>query len=153
MEIDTIDEKIINELTKNSKITVRELGKRIGVSFVTVMKRTRRLEKEGIIQKYTAKIDYEKLGYGIHVVIEVRISKGKLFELEKKIALHPNIHTVYDTTGGFDAIVIGRFKSTRSMDSLLKKLQTFDFVERTNTKLILNTVKEDQIKIGNSSGS
>ncbi len=69
MEIDTIDEKIINELTKNSKITVRELGKRIGMRFVTVMKRTRRMEQAGIIQKYTAKIDYEKLGYGIHVVI------------------------------------------------------------------------------------
>jgi Lrp/AsnC family transcriptional regulator for asnA, asnC and gidA len=54
---------------------------------------------------------------------------------------------VYDTTGGFDAIVIGRFRSTRAMDSLLKKLQTFDFVERTNTKLILNTVKEDQIRL------
>jgi DNA-binding Lrp family transcriptional regulator len=147
VEIDSIDEKIINELTKNSKVTVRELGKKLGVSFVTAMKRIRRLEREGIIEKYTAKVNYEKLGYDIHVIIEVRISKGKLFELEKRIAQYPNIHTVYDTTGGFDAIVIGRFRSTRAMDSLLKKLQTFDFVERTNTKLILNTVKEDQIRL------
>ncbi len=142
MKIDSIDEKIINELTKNSKITVRELGKKLGVSFVTAMKRIKRLEKEKVIEGYTARINYDKLGYDIHVIIDVRISKGRLFELEKRIARHPNIHTVYDTTGDSDALVIGRFRSTRSMDSMLKKLQTFDFVERTNTKLILNTVKE-----------
>lgn len=147
MKIDKLDEKIINELTSNAKIPLRKLAAKLKVSFVTVMNRIKKLEKEGIIEKYSAKINYEKLGYGIHVLIDIRIEKGKLIELEKKIAHHPNIYLVYDTTGGFDSTVIGLFKSTRAMDSFLKKIQTYDFVVRTNTKLILNTIKEEQIKL------
>lgn len=147
MKIDKLDEKIINELTENAKQPLRKLATKLKVSFVTVMNRIKHMEKEGIIEKYVAKINYEKLGFGVHVLIEVRISKGKLFELEKKIAYHPNIYLVYDTTGDFDTTVIGFFKSTRAMDDFLKKIQTYDFVERTNTKLILNTIKEEQIKI------
>ena len=147
MKIDTYDEKIINELTQNAKIPLRKLANKLKISFVTVMNRIKRLEKEGIIKSYAAMIDYEKLGYGVHVLIDIRIAKGKLFELEKKIAHCPNVSTVYDTTGDFDAVVIGKFKTTRSMDNFLKKIQTYDFVERTNTRLILNTIKEEQIKI------
>jgi len=147
MKIDSIDEKIINELAGNSKITLRQLAGKLGISFVTVMNRVRKLEREGIIEKYAARVNFDKLGYDTHIVIEIRISKGKLFELENKIAKSPNVYAVYDITGEFDAIVIGRFRSTRSMDNFLKKIQTYDFVERTNTKLILNTIKEDQIRI------
>lgn len=146
-KIDEIDEKIIDELIENAKIPLRELSQKVGISFVTVMNRIKKLEKEGVIKGYSAKIDYEKLGYNVHTLVEIRISKGKLFELEKKIAKHPNVYSVYDTTGEFDATVVGSFKSTRAMDEFIKKIQTFDFVERTNTKLILNIIKEGQIKV------
>ncbi len=147
MKIDETDRKIINALTRNSRITLRKLAGDIGVSFVTVMNRMKRLEKEGIVGKHTASIDFEKLGYGIHAIISVSISKGKLFELEKKIAAHNSVYAVYDITGDSDAIVICKFKTTRAMDEFLKRIQTYDFVERTNTKLVLNTIKEGQIRI------
>ncbi len=112
-----------------------------------MMNRIKKLEKEGIIERNIAKINYEKLGYGTHVIIEVKISKGKLFELEKKIASSPNVYAVYDTTGEYDATIIAKFTSTRAMDSFLKKIQTYDFIQKTNTKLVLNTIKENQIKL------
>ncbi len=147
MKIDETDRKIINAFSADSKVTLRKLAQKIGVSFVTVMNRVKRLEKEGVIRAYTAKIDYEKLGYDTHVIIDVRISKGKLFELEKKIAMVSNIYAVYDTTGGSDATVIGRFRSTKALDSFLKTIQTYDFVEKTTTKLVLNTIKESQVRL------
>jgi len=147
LEIDEQDRKLINELNENAKIPLRELATKLGISFITVRNRIKRLEKEGIIERYTAKINYRKLGYDIQVLIEIRISKGKLIELEEKIAKAPNVYAVYDTTGGFDATIIGRFKTTRAMDDFLKKIQTYDFVERTNTKLILNTIKENSTKV------
>ena len=147
LQIDEQDSKIINELNENAKIPLRELATKLGVSFITVRNRIKRLENEGIIERYAAKINYRKLGYDIQVLIEIRISKGKLFELEEKIARSPNVYAVYDTTGEFDATVIGRFKTTKAMDSFLKKIQTYDFVERTNTKLILNTIKENSTKV------
>ena len=111
------------------------------------MHRLNRLEKESILKKYTAKIDYEKIGYDVEVMIEIRISKGRLLDVEKKIAVHPNVFAVYDVTGAFDAVILARFRNRRQMDNFLKKIQTYEFVERTETKLILKTIKEDSIVI------
>ncbi|MDP7115886.1 MAG: Lrp/AsnC family transcriptional regulator [Candidatus Woesearchaeota archaeon] len=147
MQIDKYDEQIINELIDNSKTPLRKIATKLKVSFVTVMNRIKRLEKEDIINQYEAKIDYEKLGYGVNALIEIRIAKGKLFELESKIAKNPAVYAVYDTTGEYDTTVFARFKSTRTMDTFLKKIQTFDFVEKTNTKLVLNVIKEKQIRL------
>jgi DNA-binding Lrp family transcriptional regulator len=147
VKIDKYDEKIINELISNAKIPLRKLAQKLGISFVTVMNRIRKLEKFDIIKGYQAEVSHEKLGYGVHILMEVRISKGKLFELEKKISKSDNVYAVYDITGEFDAIILAKFKSTRTMDVFLKKVQTYDFVERTNTKLILNTIKQKQIML------
>jgi len=147
MKIDSMDRKIINELVLNSKISLRKLATMLNVSFVTVMNRIKKLEKSGVISGYSVNVDFEKLGYDVHVLIEIRIAKGKLLELEKKIAKSPNVYAVYDTTGEYDATILAKFKSTRMMDSFIKKMQTYDFVQRTNTKLVLNTIKEKQISI------
>lgn len=102
----------------------------------------RSLEKDGIIKGYTALVDYDKLGYDIDVIINIKVSKGKLLQVEAKIAASENIVAVYDVTGDYDAVVIGKFSNRRSLDAFLKKIQTYEFVERTNTVVILNTIKE-----------
>ena len=145
--ISDIDKEIINNLILDSRLSYRKIAKKLKVSVATIMHHVKRLEKERIIKKYTTKIDYEKLGYDIEVLIDIKISKGKLFLVEKKIASNPNVFAVYDTTGEYDATIFTRFKNRRKMDNFLKKIQTYDFVERTHTKLILNTIKEEQMLI------
>ena len=145
MQLEEKDKKILDILVDNSRLSLRKIAKKADVSVATVMHHIKKLEKEGIIKKYTAKLDYERIGYDVEVIIEIRISKGKLFEVEKKIAMHPNVFAVYDITGAFDALVLARFPTRRQMDNFLKKLQTYEFVERTETKLILNTIKEENI--------
>ena len=147
MKFDETDKKILNILIENSKLSLREIAKKAGVSVATVMHRINNMEKEKIIRQYSTMLDYDKLGYDVEVLIEIRISKGKLFHVEKEIAHHPNVFAVYDLTGDFDAAILARFKNRRQMDSFLKKIQTYDFVERTNTRLILNTIKEKQIEV------
>lgn len=146
MEIDQLDKHILSILLDDSRLSYRQIAKKSGVSAATVMNRIKDLEK-AIIKKYTTIIDYEKLGYDVEVIIEIRISKGKLIEVEKEIAHHPNVFGVYDVTGDFDAIILARFPSRRKMDSFIKKVQTYDFVERTNTRVILNTIKEKQVSV------
>jgi len=141
INIDEIDDKIIKELSINAKISLRKLALKIGISSVTAMKRIKKLEKNGIIKSYNIIVDYHELGYEIEVLVEVKISKGKLLELEKKIARCDGVFKVYDTTGDFDATILARFKSTRKLDNFVKKIQKYDFVQRTHTKLILNTIK------------
>lgn len=147
MELENTDKKILNVIIENSRLSLRQIAKKIGVSVATVMHHLKKLEKEKVIEKYSSKIDYEKIGYDIEVLIEMRISKGRLFDVEKKIAAHPNVFAIYDITGAFDAAILARFENRRQMDNFLKKIQTYEFVERTETKLILKTVKEDNILI------
>lgn len=146
-EIDKLDKKILNILLQDSRLSYRKISRTLKVSPATIMNRINNLNKN-IIKKYSVLLDYEKLGYEIEVIIELRISKGKLIEVEEKIATHPNVVAVYDITGDFDAVLIARFKNRRSMDMFLKKIQTYGFVERTFTKFVLNTIKENPLIVG-----
>ena len=145
--IDDRDRQILNILLENSKLSYREIGQKVKLSAVTIMNRIKELEKNKIIKAYTAELDYEKLDYDVQVVIHMRIAKGRLFDVEQKIAVLKGVYAVYDVTGNFDAIIVAKFKSRRLMDLFLKKIQTFDFVERTETNIILNTIKEKNISI------
>ena len=145
--IDSYDEKILNELVGNSKIPLRTIATKLGISFVTVMNRIKKLEKEGIIGPYITRVDYEKLGYKVHVVIEARVTRGKFTELEKKLATVSNIHAVYDTTGEYDITMLGRFKTTRDLDTFLKIIQSYDMIDRVNTKIVLNTLKSHPMQL------
>lgn len=146
MTTDETDKKLLDVLLADSRLSYRQIASKIGVSAATVINHVKKLEKEGVIKGYTALLDYEKLGYDIDVVINMKISKGKLFEVENKLMHHPAVAVVFDVTGDFDSTIIAKFRNRRALDTFLKKIQTYEFVEGTNTILILNTIKNSQIK-------
>ncbi|MGA1821972.1 MAG: Lrp/AsnC family transcriptional regulator [Thermoplasmatota archaeon] len=145
--MDAVDRKILNHVKDHGRDSFRQIAKAVSVSPSTAMKRIREMEDSGVIRGYGTILDYDKLGYDIHVIVDVRVAKGKLHQIEKKIARHPAVLTVFDNTGSFDSTVIARFGSRANLDRFLKLLQTYDFVERTETKLILNTVKDGSLKL------
>jgi len=147
LAIDETDRNLLNILLDDSKQSLRKIAKASGISAATAMSRIKRLEQEKYIKKYSAVLDYDLLGYDVDVLIDVKISKGKLFELEKKLGLSKSVFAVYDCTGEFDAVILARFKNRKSMDTFLKEIQKYDFIERTNTRLILNTIKEENVKL------
>ncbi|MFH1391249.1 MAG: Lrp/AsnC family transcriptional regulator [Candidatus Diapherotrites archaeon] len=147
MEPDKKDILILRVLQKDSRLSLRKIAKKTGVSIVTVMKHIKRLEENGVITQYSAFLDYEKLGFDLQAITSISVAKGKLFDVEKKIASHPNVTAVYDVTGHFDVFVIARFKNRKSLDNYLKKVQTFDFVEKTETIIVLNAIKEGLLKL------
>ena len=75
MQLEQTDKKILNILLDNSRLSLRQIAKKTQVSVATVMNHIKKLEKEGIIKKYTTKLDYEKTGYDVEVMVEIRISK------------------------------------------------------------------------------
>lgn len=147
MEFDKKDQMILSVLTENSRLSLRKIAKKCGLSVATVMHRLHELEKNKIIKKYSVELDYDALGFELQAIIEVNVIKGKLFEVEKKIAGHPNVSAVFDVTGEFDVIIIARFKNTKALDKFLKTIQSYDFVTKTKTVIVLNVIKEGQLKI------
>ena len=145
--IDETDKNILNTLLENSRLSYRQIAKKIGISVSTVMNRINNLEKEGIIKGYTAYLDYEKLGFDVNILCTLKISKGKLFEIEKKVATIPGVFAVYDHTGPKDATIIAKFRNRKAMDVFLKKIQAFDFVHSTETSVVLSTIKEKNVRL------
>ena len=143
MDLDKTDVKILEALMLDARLSSRQIAKRCGVSIGTVLSRIKKMEKEGIITGYSALLDHEKLGYELTVVCEVTVSKGRLLEMENEIARLPNVCCVYDVTGLIDALVVAKFKSREELGKFTKRLLALPFVERTNTHVVLTTVKED----------
>lgn len=143
MNIDKLDERILEELLKNSKRSYSQLADHLGISTGTALKRIKDMESDGIILRYSAILDNKKLGYEITAIVEVAATKGKLAEMETSIAKLPEICAVYDTTGTADVILICKFKHTDELSRFIKQLLNMPSVQRTNTHLVLNTIKED----------
>ena len=143
MKMDDRDTKILNHLLIDARQSARQLAHRLGVSTVTMISRIKKLEEGKIIQGYSVRLDHELLGYDITVIIEIKTTKGKMLEIENKIAKQDNVIAVYDITGDADTIVIAKFKDRKSVSSFVKKLLEIPNVENTVTHIVLNTIKED----------
>jgi len=141
--LDEIDIKIIKVLIENSRSSAREISKKLNISPATVINRIKNLEKLNIIKGFSVVLNHEKLGYELTAIIDVRISQGKLREIENLLSKIPNVCAVYDVTGEYDAIIIAKFKNRQELSDFIKNLLSIQYVERTNTHVVLTTVKED----------
>ena len=142
-QLDETDFKILDALLDDARLSSRQIADRVGVSVGTVLSRIKRMENEGIIKGYSAIVDHERLGYELTVVTEITVAKGKLLDVEHEVAKIPNVCCVYDVTGLTDAIVVAKFKSRKDLSDFTKWLLSLPYVERTNTHLVLTTVKEN----------
>jgi DNA-binding Lrp family transcriptional regulator len=137
------DLRILQVLLEDARFSSRQIAKKVGVSVGTVLSRIKRMEDEGLIKGYSVIMNHEKLGYELTVVMEVTVSKGRLVEMEGEIAKIPNVCTVYDVTGLTDAFIIAKFKTREELGKFTKRLLALPYIERTNTHVVLTTVKED----------
>jgi DNA-binding Lrp family transcriptional regulator len=143
MSLDETDVKIMKALTADARLSSRQIAKQCNVSIGTVLSRIKRMEKDGVIKGYSTLLDHEKLGYELTVVSEITVSKGRLLEVENEIARLPNVCCVYDVTGLIDAVIIAKFKNREDLSKFTKRLLAIPYMERTNTHVVLTTIKED----------
>ncbi len=143
MNIDEIDTKILKKVLLDARLSYRGIADQIGVSAPTVLSRINRLQDRQIIKSYSAIVDHEKLGYDLTAIIEVTAHKGKVIEVEKAISKFPNVCAVYDITGLTDMIIVAKFRNRKELSQFVKRELALQAIERTNSHMVLITVKED----------
>ena len=141
-QLEKVDKEILEILSEDCRISYRELGNKLGRSPLTIKKHIDVLRNSGVIKSFGVQIDYEKLGYDFIALIELTISKGEMIKVEEQIGNEPNVFAVYDITGTYDAVILARFKTRQELNELVKKINSYEYVVRTNTHLVLNIVKE-----------
>ena len=143
MELSETDKKILKNLLEDARFSSRRIAKNVCVSVGTVLSRIKKMEDAGLIKGYSVILDHEKIGYELTVVTEITVSKGRLVEMENEIAKMPGVCGVYDVTGLTDAVIIGKFKNREYLGKFTKQLLALPYIERTNTHVVLTTVKEN----------
>lgn len=141
--IDENDRKILRMLLFNPRLSYREIARATKLSVGTVSERIRKLMRDGFLRGFHADIDAKKLGYGLTAVIEVIASKGEFLGAAEEISRYPNVYGVYAISGPYDAMVIAKFRDSDELNDFLKKLNKKPDVVRTETHIVLKTMKED----------
>ena len=142
--VDELDVRILRLLNADARTSFRDIAKEVGASISTVSNRIRKLEQQGVISGYVPLIDESTLGYDVLAVVGVKIHKGKLLEVQRRIAKDDRVTHVYDVTGEWDSIVVVRLKNTRELDAFIKRLGSMEYIENTYTQVVLNVVKEER---------
>ena len=142
--LDELDRSILEELNTDARRSHREIAHRLKISPTTVSSRVARMEEQGVIRGYIPLLDDEQLGWDLWAAMGIRISKGRLREVEERLARDSRAYAIYDVTGETDALLIGRFRDRRDLDRFVKHALQDPHVERTNTQVVLNRVKEDR---------
>lgn len=145
-KLDATDKKIIAILQQEGRMANNELAKRIELTTTPTLERVRRLEREGFIEGYSAKVNKESVGRGFTAFVKVTLSVHQLNLLEEftsAIKEIPEILACYHTTGDGDFLLHVVAKDTKDYEQLMRnKLTTLPDVERLHTSIVLNTIKD-----------
>ena len=106
--MDAIDLKILRELQKNARLTHKELAAKVNLSTTPVFERVRKLEREGIIDRYVTVLNSEKLGKGFTVFCSVKMARlGKEIadNFAQTVAAIPEVTECYNISGQYDYLL------------------------------------------------
>mgnify|MGYP002762962344 FL=1 len=138
-----LDEKLINALLLNGRESLRSLSDELDVSVTTVSNHLNDLEDDGIIEGYTPLIEYDRLGYDVTAILNLKVEGGALSDVTESLEAEKQLISVYETTGDFDVIAVGKFEDTDQMNDQIKTLLNDANIRESTTSVVLNTAAEN----------
>ena len=144
MTYDNLDNKLINALLGDGRASLRSLAEDTDVSVTTVSNHINDLEAGGVIDGYTPIVNYHELGFDVTAVIHLKVEGTALAEIVDRLREQEQMITVYETTGDYDIIAIGKFRDTDGMNSQIKELLSDVDIRESNTSVVLNSVCENE---------
>ena len=137
-----LDLRLITALQADARRSNRQLAEELGVAASTVGHRLKALEEGGVIRGYRPLIDYRALGLGLVAITRIKARGEALPNIVRSLIEHPHLTHVYEITGEFDVMVIGRFADESQMNREIKSMLGLPGIEGTNTSVVLDTPKE-----------
>ncbi len=147
--LDTTDKQIVNFLQLNSKANIKEIAVKIGLTQTPTYERIKRLEKSGVIEKYTAVLNKEKVGYLVEVFCQVTLlvhSKELITKFEKAINKIDEVIECFHVAGNYDYLLKVIVKDMKSYQLFLKnKLSVLDSVGNVQSTFVMSSTKDTSI--------
>ena len=144
MLMDTFDSKILRLLSQNARMTGADIARKVNLSLPAVTERLRKLSRDGIIDKYTIRLNREKLSLHLMAFIYVWIDHTKNVNAKDLIIAMPEVLECHHMAGDCDLLLKVLVKDTVALEELLvNKIKAIKSITRTSTTIILSSYKEE----------
>ena len=147
--LDLIDKQIVNLLQQNSKANIKEIALKIGLTQTPTYERIKRLEKSGVIQKYIAVLNKEKVGFMVEVFCQVTLlvhSKELITKFENAVNKMDEVIECFHVAGNYDYLLKVTVKHMKDYQFFLKnKLSVLDSVGNVQSTFVMTSTKDTGI--------
>ena len=137
--LDAIDEKIIELLQENARITIKDIAAQVYLSSPAVTARIERLERQGVLIGYHASVNPETLGYRVKAFIHLEVEPSQKKDFYPFIQEVPNVVECNCVTGEYAMLLEVMFLNTMELDAFINDLQVFG---KTKTSIVFSTAVE-----------
>lgn len=146
---DDIDLRIMQMLKKDARVANAAIARDVGLAPSAVFQRIRKLEEQGVITGYHARIDPGALDQGLLAFISVQTGEGaRAKETAEFLASVPEVLEVHRVVGDDCFFLKIRVRDTAALGALLdEKIQTLEPVASTRTTIVLSTAKEQDVRL------
>ena len=148
-ELDEIDRKILQAIQENAKISINDLASRVGLSPSPCARRVKLLEEAGVIRRYTAIIDQEKVGFPINAFASIKLERQRQDDLDRfasAVSAWPEVADCYLMTGQRDYLMRIVVRDLRAYERfLMDKLTQLDGIASIETSFALGQVKRSEV--------
>ena len=134
--MDAIDKKILELLQVNGRMTVKEITQTISLTAPAVSERIKRLEKEGVIEGYTALVNPRLIGRSVHAIINISIQPGDTDKLLNLVSNEPMVTECHHVTGAYSYLVKVDASEIADLEKLIMKFQKMG---ETSTQIVLSS--------------
>jgi Lrp/AsnC family leucine-responsive transcriptional regulator len=143
--MDSIDKKLLFLLQTDSKKTTKELSLKLNLSVTAVYERIKKLEREGIIDKYVVLVNRSKVDKGFVVFCHLKLiqhTKEFLTKFESEVVKLSEILECHHVSGDYDYILKIAVKNMEAYrEFLVTKLTTLDHIGSTHSTFMISEVK------------
>jgi Lrp/AsnC family transcriptional regulator for asnA, asnC and gidA len=141
--IDEIDRTIIRELARNARSTYKEIAEVVKLTDVAVMKRVKKLEKLGVIKKYTVIIDPKALGYEYVSFTGINVKPEKLFHVAEELKGRDYIKYLALTGGDHDILAVIWATTREELEHIHREIERLDGVVAVYPMILATTIKDE----------
>jgi len=131
--LDETNRRLLAELQSDGRLSLAELGRRVGLSSPAVADRLQRLERDGVILGYHAQIDPRALGFALSAVIRVRPVPGRLHKLAGVARDTPEVVECRRITGDDCYIALAHVRSVEHLEEVIDRFTPFG---QTTTSIV-----------------
>ena len=143
--IDNVDKIILKALQENARISNADLARRAELSPSAILTRVKRLEEQGYISEYAARLNHQQMGYDMLCFVGVSLQRHefeRVSEFDDAIAQIPEVLECHHVTGDYDYLLKIIAKNTADLEQfLIHVLTPIKGVARIHTSVVLGEVK------------